>query len=44
MLAWWQTRVPNLGPLRIDSVALFIEPEPGAPFVLRARVPFGGNR
>jgi len=44
MLAWWQTRVANLGPLRIDSVALFVEPEPGAPFVLWARVPFGGNR
>lgn len=43
LLAWWHERVPRLGPLEVDSAALFVEPEPGAPFVLWARLPFGGR-
>jgi putative phosphonate metabolism protein len=41
LLDWWGTQVSALGPLRIDGAALFIEPEPGQPFVLAARLPFG---
>jgi hypothetical protein len=43
LLAWWHARVPKLGPLQVDSAALFVEPEPGAPFVLWARLPFGAR-
>lgn len=43
VLAWWRERVSGLGPLSIDGAALFIEPEPGAPFVLWARLPFGAQ-
>lgn len=31
------------GPVLVDQVALFIEPEPGAPFRLARRFPFGRN-
>ncbi|WP_413194689.1 DUF1045 domain-containing protein [Pararobbsia alpina] len=41
VLNWWRERVPGLGPMQIDGAALYIEPEPGAPFTLWARLPFG---
>jgi putative phosphonate metabolism protein len=41
LLDWWRTQLPALGPLRIDGAALFIEREPGKPFVLARRLPFG---
>jgi hypothetical protein len=41
LLAWWRARLPELGPLPIDSAALFVQPAPGAPFVLWRRMPFG---
>ena len=31
------------GPVLVDQIALFIEPEPGAPFRLARRFPFGRN-
>lgn len=31
---WWQDRTAELGPLFVDRAAIFVEPEPGAPFVL----------
>ncbi|HEV3423401.1 MAG TPA: DUF1045 domain-containing protein [Paraburkholderia sp.] len=40
LVAWWQGRIPQLGPLVIDSAALFVEPAPGEPFVLWQRLPF----
>lgn len=36
----WRRRVDTLGPLPIHGAALFIEPEPGAPFRLWQRLPF----
>jgi Protein of unknown function (DUF1045) len=44
LLAWWLACAPPLGPLHVDGAALFVEPAPGAPFVLWARLPFGGRR
>ena len=41
---WWNTRIAALGPLEIDGVALFVEPAPGQPFVLWARVALGAQR
>jgi hypothetical protein len=41
VLGWWRERVPALGPMAIDGAALYVEPEPGAPFALWARLPFG---
>jgi putative phosphonate metabolism protein len=40
LVAWWQQRIPALGPLNVDHAALFVEPAPGEPFVLWQRVPF----
>lgn len=40
LVAWWQSQTPMLGPLIVDHAALFVEPSPGAPFVLWRRVPF----
>ncbi|MGA7776665.1 MAG: DUF1045 domain-containing protein [Paraburkholderia sp.] len=40
LVAWWQKRVAELGPLVIDSAALFVEPAAGQPFVLWQRLPF----
>lgn len=44
LIDWWRTQVPTLGPLPIEGAALFVEPRAGAPFVLAARLPFGGRR
>ena len=38
---WWQPRVQALGALRVDSLALFVQPSPGAPFWLHERFAFG---
>lgn len=43
LIDWWQAQVRQLGPLPIDGAALFVEPRAGAPFVLAARLPFGGQ-
>jgi hypothetical protein len=40
LVAWWQARVAELGPLVIDSAALFVEPAAGEAFVLWQRLPF----
>ncbi|WP_144159948.1 DUF1045 domain-containing protein [Paraburkholderia sp. BCC1885] len=40
LVAWWHERIAALGPLVVDSAALFVEPAPGAPFVLWQRLPF----
>lgn len=40
LVAWWQKKIPALGPLMIDSAAVFVEPAPGEPFVLWQRLPF----
>jgi hypothetical protein len=44
IIEWWRTQLPQLGPLPIDGAALFVEPQPGEPFVLAARLPFGDAR
>lgn len=36
----WRGRIDTLGPLPMHGAALFIEPEPGAPFTLWQRLPF----
>ncbi|KXV05074.1 phosphonate metabolism protein [Caballeronia megalochromosomata] len=36
----WMRRIDTLGPLPMHGAALFIEPEPGAPFTLWQRLPF----
>jgi Protein of unknown function (DUF1045) len=41
LIDWWHAQLPALGPLPIDGAALFVEPQPGKPFVLVARLPFG---
>ncbi|MDR3399943.1 MAG: DUF1045 domain-containing protein [Pandoraea sp.] len=38
---WWQPRVQALGPMRVDSLALFVQPSPGEPFLLHERFVFG---
>jgi putative phosphonate metabolism protein len=40
LVAFWQERVAELGPLVIDSAALFVEPAAGEAFVLWQRLPF----
>jgi hypothetical protein len=44
VIDWWSAQVPELGPMSIDGAALFVELQPGEPFVLAARLPFGGAR
>jgi putative phosphonate metabolism protein len=39
----WNTRMRDAGPLPVDGAALFVEPEPGAPFALWRRLPFAGG-
>ncbi|SAL77101.1 hypothetical protein AWB71_05390 [Caballeronia peredens] len=36
----WTERIDALGPMPMHGAALFIEPEPGAPFTLWQRLPF----
>ncbi|VVD71127.1 DUF1045 domain-containing protein [Pandoraea terrigena] len=38
---WWQPRVQALGVMRVDSLALFVQPAPGEPFLLHERFVFG---
>ena len=38
---WWQARLDALGPLPVDGAALYVQAEPGAPFRLWRRLPFG---
>ena len=40
LVAWWHERAAGLGPLVVDSAALFVEPAPGEPFALWQRLPF----
>jgi hypothetical protein len=40
MVDWWQREAERLGPLPVQSVALFVEPAPGEPFVLWRRLAF----
>jgi len=40
IIAWWSARLPALGVLKVDSAAVFVEPGPGKPFELVARLPF----
>jgi len=42
LIDWWRERMAALGPLPVDSAALFLEPRPGEPFVLVKRLPFAG--
>lgn len=41
MIEWWQPRVKAIGAMRIDALALFVQPAPGEPFVLVERFGFG---
>lgn len=38
---WWKPRVQALGAMRVDALALFVQPTPGAPFVLAERFALG---
>lgn len=38
---WWQPRVQALGPMRVDSLAIFVQPSPAEPFLLHERFAFG---
>ncbi|VVD98534.1 hypothetical protein PCA20602_02019 [Pandoraea capi] len=38
---WWQPRVDALGPMRVDSLAIFVQPTPGEPFHGFERFAFG---
>lgn len=38
---WWQPRVQALGPMRVDSLAIFVQPTPGEPFHFLERFAFG---
>lgn len=40
LVAYWHEAAARLGPLQVDSAAIFVEPAPGAPFVLWQRLPF----
>ncbi|WP_321961854.1 DUF1045 domain-containing protein [Paraburkholderia sp. J7] len=40
----WNTQMRDAGPLPVQGAALFVEPEPGAPFALWRRLPFAGER
>jgi putative phosphonate metabolism protein len=40
LVQWWHERIAQLGPLVIESAALFVEPAAGEPFVLWQRLPF----
>ena len=40
---WWSAHLPALGPLEIDTAAVFVERSPGTPFALVARLPFEGR-
>jgi putative phosphonate metabolism protein len=44
LVAWWHARIAELGPLVVDSAALFVERAPGEPFVLWQRLPFQAGR
>ncbi|VVD72899.1 hypothetical protein PIN31009_00708 [Pandoraea iniqua] len=43
MTDWWRPRVQALGPMRVDGLALFVQPTPEAPFVIAERFTFGQN-
>ncbi|WP_206996036.1 DUF1045 domain-containing protein [Trinickia mobilis] len=40
LIGHWHAEAARLGPLPVDGAALFVEPSPGAPFVLWHRLPF----
>ena len=37
---WWQPRVQALGPMRVEGLALFVQPSPGQPFIMHERFDF----
>ncbi|VVE64778.1 hypothetical protein PCA31118_01786 [Pandoraea captiosa] len=41
MIDWWQPRAQALGPMRVDSLAIFVQPTPDEPFHVFARFAFG---
>jgi putative phosphonate metabolism protein len=41
LVAAWNARMQPPGALPVHGAAIYVEPEPGAPFVLWRRVPFG---
>ncbi len=43
MMAWWNSRLASLGPLPIESVAIYAQPRPGQDFLLWRRVPLGAS-
>jgi len=42
LAAAWNARMQPPGALPVDGAALYVEPEPGAPFALWRRLPFAG--
>jgi len=43
MLDWWARQMEVLGPLPIDGAAIYVQPQPGADFLLWQRLPFGAT-
>jgi hypothetical protein len=43
IVSLWQTRAEALGPLPFHGAALFVQPQPGAPFTLWQRLPFANG-
>jgi putative phosphonate metabolism protein len=43
LVAAWNAQMAHAGALPVDGVALFVEPQPGTPFVLWRRVAFAGE-
>jgi len=44
IMSEWKARIDTLGPLPVHGAALFIEPQPDAPFTLWQRLPFNNAR
>ncbi|MDB5789717.1 DUF1045 domain-containing protein [Caballeronia mineralivorans] len=43
IVSLWQARAEALGPLPFHGAALFVQPQPGAPFTLWQRLPFANG-
>lgn len=41
MIDWWQPRAQALGAMRVEAIAIFVQPAPGEPFMLHERFTLG---
>jgi Protein of unknown function (DUF1045) len=44
IVAYWNKRIPELGPMPFHGAAVFVEAQPGIPFALHERTPFSNAR